>query len=341
MRAIGFTEHGGPEVLRFVEVPDPQPGPRDLVVRVHAAGVNPVDAKVRAGIRGGPLEGPRIPGWDASGVVEAAGPQCNKKVGDEVFFAGDIGRPGAYAEKVAVDERLVGRKPGNLSHAEAAAMPLTTLTAWEAFFECMGAPPVAYEMVRVEFLTPVRGRDALVVGGGGGVGSIAIQVAKQVCGLDVVATASRPESRAFAERMGAKAVLDHTKDLRAQTEALGLKGFDYILSTADTRNFAVMADLLNPVGALCYIVPAHAPLDLSTFFPKRATLSFEMMFARARFDAEPVRQGYILDRAASLFEQGTLQTTLTKTLPWTEFREAHRQIDSGHTVGKIVLEIAS
>ena len=153
-------------------------------------------------------------------------------------------------------------------------------------------------------------------------------------------TGSRPESRAFAEKMGARAVLDHTKDLRAQTDALGLKGFDYILSTADTRNLPELVKVLNPCGALCYILPPHGPLDLSTFFPKRAVLSFELMFARAQFDAEPIRQKFILDRASALFEEGVLKTTLTKTLPWTEFVEAHKEIDSGHTVGKIVLEIA-
>jgi NADPH2:quinone reductase len=331
MRAIGFTEHGGPEVLKFVEVPDPEPGPGDLVVRVHAAGVNPVDAKVRVGTRGGPLDGPRIPGWDASGVVETAGPGSRFKPGDEVYFAGDIGRPGAYAEKVAVDQRLVGRKPKSLTHAEAAAMPLTTLTAWEAFLECMGA--------REGGADGVRGRNALIVGGAGGVGSIGIQVAMGVCGLDVVATASRPESRAFCERMGARAVLDHTKDLKAQTQALGLEGYDYILSTVDASNFGLMADLLNPVGALCYIVPPPGPLDLSAFFPKRASLSFELMFARARFGAEPERQGFILERASTLIDEGVLRTTLTRTLSWTDFVEAHRQIDSGHTLGKIVLEV--
>ncbi|MCK6460270.1 MAG: zinc-binding alcohol dehydrogenase family protein [Planctomycetes bacterium] len=335
MRAIGFTEHGGPEVLRFVEVPEPRPGPRDIVVRVHAAGVNPVDAKVRAGTRGGPLDGPRVPGWDASGVVVAAGPRCTWKPGDEVFFAGDIGRPGAYAERVAVDERLVGRKPRRLTHAEAAAMPLTTLTAWEAFVECMGAPFGAEPSPE-----PVRGTAALVVGGGGGVGSVAIQVASRVCGLDVVATASREDSRAFCERMGARAVLDHGKDLRAQTDALGLKGYDYILSTVDTRNLPALVDVLNPAGALCYIVPPHGPLDLSAFFPKRASLSFELMFARARHDAQPGRQGLILRRASELLDEGVLRTTLTQTLPWTEFAEAHRRIDGGHTIGKIVLEIA-
>jgi len=342
MRAIGFTEHGGPEVLRFVEVPEPRPGPKDLVVRVHAAGVNPVDAKVRAGVRGGPLDGPRVPGWDASGVVEAAGPECRHKPGDEVFFAGDIGRPGSYAEKVAVDERLVGPKPRSLTHAEAAAMPLTTLTAWEAFLECMGAPPEAYgESAPSQFrMAPVRGLDTLIVGGGGGVGSIAIQVATRVCGLSVAATASRPDSRAFCESMGARAVLDHARNLRAQTDALGLKGYDYILSTVDTRNLPEMSDLLNPAGSLCYIVPPHGPLDLSAFFPKRASLSFELMFARARHDAQPERQGLILRRASRLLDEGVLKTTLTRTLPWTDFAEAHRRIDSGRTVGKIVLEIA-
>jgi NADPH:quinone reductase-like Zn-dependent oxidoreductase len=140
--------------------------------------------------------------------------------------------------------------------------------------------------------------------------------------------------------MGARAVLDHMKDLRSQTDALGLKGYDYILSTVDTRNLPELVKVLNPAGALCYIVPPHGPLDLSEFFPRRASLSFEMMFARARHGAQPERQGFILRRASSLLDEGVLRPTLTRTLPWTEFAEAHRLIEGGHTVGKIVLEIA-
>ena len=331
MKAIGITEYGGPEKLSFLDVPEPQPGPRDLVVRVHAAGVNPVDAKVRSGLRRGmPLEGPLVVGWDGSGVVEAAGPECRRfRPGDEVFFAGDVARPGCHAEKVAVDERIVGRKPRNLTHAESAAIPLTAITAWEALLENMGVP---------ESDTP-GGATLLVVGGGGGVGAIAIQIAKVVCGLHVVATASRSESRAFCQKFHADSVIDHTEDLKAQTDALGLDGYDYVLSAADTSNLAAVVQVLNPLGRICYILPAHGPLDLTELFMKRASLSFEMMFTRPLLDVEPERQGAILDRVAGLLEAGVLRTTLTRTLDWSHFGEAHRQIETGHTTGKIVLEI--
>jgi len=331
MKAIGITQYGGPEALSFLEVPEPQAGPRDLVVRVRAGGLNPVDAKVRSGLRRGvPLEGPLVLGWDGSGVVEVAGPECRRfRAGDEVFFAGDVGRPGCHAEKVAVDERIVGRKPRNLTHAEAAAMPLTTITAWEALLENMGAP---------ECDAP-SGKTLLVVGGGGGVGSVAIQIGKVVCGLRVVATASRSESRAFCGKMHADSVIDHTEDLKSQTEALGLAGYDYVLSAADTSNLPALIPVLNPLGRICYILPAHAPLDLSELFMKRASLSFEMMFTRPLLGVEPERQGAILDRVAGLVEAGALRTTLTRTFDWSHFGEAHRQIETGHTTGKIVFEI--
>jgi zinc-binding alcohol dehydrogenase family protein len=333
MKAIGIRAYGGLEALSFLDVPDPQPGPRDLVVRVRAAGVNPVDGKVRSGLRrAAPLGAPLVLGWDGSGVVEHAGAECTRfRPGDEVYFAGDIGRPGCHAERVAVDERIVGRKPRKLTHAHAAALPLTLLTAWEAFVETMGAPADG----------SARGAAALVVGGGGGVGSIAIQVAKRVCGLRVVATASRAESRAFCTKMGAEAVLDHTEDLKAQTDALGLAGYDFILDTAEPGNLPALARVLNPFGRICCILPAEGELDLAELFAKRATLGFEMMFARTRFGVEPERQGRILDDAAALLDQGVLRTTLTRTLDWGHFVEAHRQIETGHTVGKIVLEIGA
>lgn len=330
MRAVGFLEHGGPDVLRVVDVPVPTPRPRDVLVRVHAVGVNPVDAKVRTGARPGPTgaSGPTIVGWDASGVVVAVGSEATRFApGDEVWFAGDITRPGAYAEHVAVDERIVARKPASLSHVDAAALPLTALTAWEGFFEGMGMPEPAGE-----------GRSLLVVGGAGGTGSIAIQIAKRVAGLRTIATASRPESAQFCRAMGADHVIDHGRPMLSQLEALGIPGVDYVYSCAERLDADQVVPCLLPFGKVCTILPGVTG-DLSGMFGKRGTLVFELMFTRSRTGIEPERQGAILARVATLADQGLLRTTRTRTLPWSEFRAAHEAIGSGHTIGKIVLAV--
>jgi zinc-binding alcohol dehydrogenase family protein len=333
MKAIGFFEFGGPEVLRFVEVARPAPRPRDVVVRVMAVSVNPVDAKVRRGLRGGAGKAAGVPtviGWDAAGIVEEVGGEARRfQAGDEVYLSGDITRPGSYAEYVACDERIVGRKPKTLSFEQAAAIPLTAITAWEAFLENMGAPEGGG-----------AGRTALVLGGAGGVGSIAIQIAKWVCGLRVIATASRRESAAFCQTMGADGVIDHSKDLASQLPSVDVSGFDYILSCADTNDFAPLAGVLNFMGKICCILPVPSA-DLSALFGKRGSVHFELMFARPTLGAEPERQGVLLDRVAELLDQRVLVPTVTKVLDWTEFRTAHAAIDSGHTVGKIVMRVAS
>jgi zinc-binding alcohol dehydrogenase family protein len=333
MRAIGFLEPGGPEVLRFVKVPQARPGPRDVVVRVRAVSVNPVDTKVRRGLATSApagTGGPVVIGWDASGTVDAVGSEARRfRVGDEVYLAGDIGRPGTCAEYVAVDERLVGRKPRTLTFEAAAAMPLTTLTAWEAFVELMGVGEGAG-----------AGRPALVLGGAGGVGSIAIQLAKRVLGLTVVATASRPDGAAFCRQMGADHVLDHTRDLAAQLPVTGLAGIDYVLSCAERPDFRALGAMLSFDGVVACILPAR-DADLSPLFRKRGRVAFEWMFARARAGVAPERQGAILDRAAELLDQKVLVSTLTQVLDWREHRAAHEAIESGHTVGKIVLRVSA
>lgn len=334
MQAIVQEVYGGPEVLHFAQVPRPTPGPRDLLVRVHAVSVNPVDTKVR---RGGPPgtsvpNPPLIVGWDAAGVVEAVGDAVTRfRVGDEVYFAGDVTRPGSYAEYVAVDERIVGHKPRTLTFEEAAAIPLTALTAWEGLFEQM-------DVRRGDGPDPRR---ILVIGGGGGVGSITVQIAKRVAGLHVIATASRPESAEFARRMGADAVIDHTQEFAPQLQALGLDGVDYIYATAGLRNFAWQVAVLRPLGTICSILsgPDGDRLDVTGLFPIRGTLTFELMFTRPRLGVEPERQGQILERVADLLDRGILQTTLTRVMSWREVQEAHRAMETGHTVGKIVLRV--
>lgn len=334
MWAIVQDVYGGPEVLRLETTPTPSPGPRDLLVRVYATAVNPVDAKVRGGgPAGSPVaHPPQIVGWDAAGVVVAVGAEVQRfAVGEEVFFAGDVTRPGSYAQYVAVDERIVGHRPSSLTFEEAAAIPLTALTAWEGLFETLGAQqsPNGPHL-------PI-----LIVGGAGGVGSIAIQIAKRVCQLNVVATASRPESRDICVRLGADAVIDHSQDFAPQLHALGFSGVDYIFSTAPLDNFAQLVASLNPLGKICCILGGEAAksLDVSGLFPIRGTLAFELMFTRPRLGVEPGRQGHILDQVSDLLDSGVLVTTMNRVMHWSEVRTAHQQIESGHTLGKIVLTI--
>ncbi len=326
MKAIGLFEYGGPDVLRFVEADRPKPGPTDVLIRVRAVSVNPVDSKVRRGLRGGPLQPgvPAVIGWDVAGVVEEAGTEVRRfKPGDEVYAAGDIRRPGSYAEFVAIDERIVGRKPRTLGFEEAAAVPLVAITAWESFVEQMGVGE-----------GQGAGRTALILGGAGGVGSFAIQLAKGVLGLRAVATASRPESADFCRKMGADAVLDHSKDLAPQLP----EGADFILSCAEKPDWKALAEILRPFGKVCSILPAPEA-NLAGFFMKRGTVSFEVMFARAMHGVEPARQGALLDRVGELLDRKVLRSTVSRVLDWTEFRAAHEAIDTAHTLGKIVMRV--
>ncbi|MBI5304146.1 MAG: zinc-binding alcohol dehydrogenase family protein [Chloroflexi bacterium] len=333
MQAISHSEYGGLEVLQFVTVPTPTLQPRDLLVRVKAFAVNPVDAKRR---RAGnaPLTFPKILGFDSAGIVEQVGPEVSLfHVGEEVFFAGDATRQGCYAEFVAIDERIVGHKPKTLSFAEAAAIPLTGLTAWEAFFEQMHLEPKP----NVNRGTP------LIFGGAGGVGSIAIQIAKRVANMHVIATASRPASIEYCRRMGTDEVVDHSQELGPQLRALGLDGVDYILNCNEVTNISLLAVVLNPMGTICNIVGGDAAksIDASLVFAKRGTLTFELMFARSRLKIEMERQGQILNRLAELLDQKILVSTMTQRMDWKKIQEAHRQIESGHTLGKIVLDVSS
>ncbi len=332
MKAIVQDIYGGPDVLHFTEVAMPVLRPHDLLVRVYALSVNPVDTKVRSGGPPGSAVAqiPMILGWDAAGVVEQTGPEVTRfRLGDAVFFAGDITRAGSYAEYVAVDERIVGHKPQLLSFEAAAAMPLTALTAWEGMFEQLGIDPLA----------PTR--PLLIVGGAGGVGSIAVQIAARVAGRHVVATASRAESADYARAMGAAATIDHRHDFAAQVAQLGLSGFDHIFSTAQLENFSQLVAVLNPLGKICLILsgPASQALDVSGLMAIRGTITWELMFTRPRLGVEPERQGQILDRVANLLDAGVLTSTQTQVLSWRDMAEAHRRVESGHTIGKIVLVV--
>ncbi len=242
-----------------------------------------------------------------------------------------------YAEYAAVDERIVGHKPRSLNFAEAAALPLTSLTAWEAFFENLCLPERS--SVAAEGAGSV-----LIVGGAGGVGSIAIQIAKRVAGLFVVATASRHESRDHCQKMGADLVIDHTQELAPQLKAQGLGGVDYILNTATASNFQALANTLNPLGKLCTITGGNdilKTMDAGVFFGKRLTLTFETMFSRPRLNIAPEKQGRILDRVAELVDQHVLASTMTTVMNWHDIRRAHEQIGTGRTIGKIVLNVTA
>ncbi len=336
MKAVGLYRYlpiEDPESLVDVTVPDPVPGDRDLLVAVRAVSVNPVDTKQRA-----PKEKveklPRVLGWDAAGVVQKAGPGCTLfKPGDEVYYAGSITRPGCYSELQVVDERIVGRKPGSVSFAEAAALPLTTITAWEALFDRM-------HLEQSE--KPVE-KSILVVGGAGGVGSIATQLAKRVAGLTVIATASRPESREWCIAHGADLVVDHTADIPVQIRAKGFKFVDYIfcLNSVD-MHFPALVEIVAPLGWICSIVGSSMTPDVKLLFDKSAGFSWELMFTRPKYGTDDmIEQHRLLDRVSTLVDAGVIRTTLShrfSPINAENLRKAHRMIESGHTIGKIVIE---
>ncbi len=326
MRAILATP-----ALVDTELPEPVPGPHDLLVRIKAVALNPIDTKLRAAVGAG--DPPRQLGWDGAGVVAATGERVGRfRVGDAVMFAGDAGRAGCNAEAVLVDERLVGRKPARLSWAEAASVPLTGLTAWEALFERLDLDPTGGHG---------RGRSLLILGGAGGVGSIAIQLARRA-GAVVIASASRPESAAWVRELGADHVVDHHRPLAPQLAALGFEAVDRIANFSDTDTYwKVMAELIAPLGSIVAIVGNRHPLDLNLLKAKSVTFAWEFMFSRSQFQtADMGRQGEILDHLADLFDAGELRPTLGRTLSpinAANLEVAHAQLASGSTIGKIAL----
>lgn len=334
MRAIGLKRYlpiSDVESLIDVVLPDPKPEGRELLVKVLAVSVNPVDTKVRS--PKDTIEStPRVLGWDAAGVVEAVGPEVSLfKPGDEVYYAGSIARPGSNSELHVVDERIVGSKPKSLDFAQAAALPLTVITAYEGLFERLGINPGGRH----------KGASLLVIGGAGGVGSIATQIAT-LAGLQVIATASRDETRAFCARMGAAHVVDHRSDLPEQLRGLGFPQVDYILNTADTSgHWAAMAELIRPLGRICGIVESKQPVDLTQLMRKSASFSWELMFTRSLFKTEDmIRQHELLDEVAGWVDAGRLQTTMTEhvsPINAVNLRAAHAKLESGRMIGKLVL----
>jgi len=334
MKAIGLTRYlpiSNPDSLLDVEIDKPEARGRDLLVRIEAIAVNPVDVKVRA-----PKEkvedAPRILGWDAAGVVEAVGEEVTLfKPGDEVFYAGDITRPGAYAEFQLVDERIVGRKPSTLPFAEAAGLPLTTITAYEAFFDRLDLDRNGGN----------RGETLLIIGGAGGVGSMGIQLAK-AAGLRVIATASRPETIAWVEGLGADHVINHREALRPQVDELGLPFIDHIAIFNDTDgHWDAATDLIRPQGRIVSIVENARPLDLDPLKTKAAGFIWEFMFTRSMFTTpDMIEQHKLLSYVADEIDAGRLRSTVSETLtPFNAetLRKAHALIESGRAKGKITI----
>lgn len=336
MQAVGLTQYlpiSDPEALQDFEAPRPQPTGRDLLVSVRAIAVNPVDYKIRAPKDG--IEDPRkILGWDASGVVEEVGPNVTLFApGDEVFYAGSITRPGCNSELHLVDERIVGAKPKSLGFADAAALPLTSITAWESLFDRMAVSQKGAS----------KGSSLLILGGAGGVGSIAIQLAKQLGQLNVIATASRNESRAWCENLGADHVINHRNPMAQQLKDLGIPQVDRILCLNDTDgHWEAMADMVAPQGHICSIVETSNPVNLGLLKAKSATFAWELMFTRSMFETDDmIEQHRLLGEIASLIDAGRLQTTVGEHLGLinaANLRKAHAQLETGRTIGKIVLE---
>lgn len=335
MQAVGFKVPlpiDAPEALLDLELPRPLATGRDLLVEVRAVSVNPVDIKVRRGVR--PENGGvKVLGWDASGVVLEAGPDCHLfRPGDPVYYAGSIARPGTNSEFHLVDERLVGHKPKTLTHVQAAALPLTTLTAWELLFDRLAVP---------QALKPGAGT-LLVMGGAGGVGSILIQLARMLTGLTVIATASRPESRAWCLGLGAHHVIDHSQPLGEQLRALGRPQVDLVASLTGTdQHYVDLVEVLAPQGKLG-VIDDPKNLDATLLKRKSASLHWEYMFARSLWHTPDMEEQHrILDRVAELVDAGVLRTTFGQdfgAINAENLRRAHRLIESGRAQGKVVLE---
>ena len=338
MQSIALTRKlplDHPDCFELLTLPDPLPGPRDVLVRVKAIAVNPVDYKLRQA-RKEDDTAPRILGWDAAGIVEATGSDVTLfRPGDEVYYAGDVTRPGCNAELQLVDERIVARKPESLGFAEAAALPLTAITAWECLFDRLGQ--TAGDLVGT------KDKTLLILGGAGGVGSIAIQLATVLTGCTVIATASRPESVEWCRKMGAHHVIDHSGDWPAELEKIGFPTVDAIACFSDTSgHWAAMAKAIVPQGKITAIVESPDIPDIGLLKAKSVTFAWEFMFTRAMFQTpDMIEQHELLKEVAHLVDAGRLITTMTRhggILSPATLAAAHRDQEAGRMIGKQVLE---
>lgn len=335
MKAVGLTQYlpiDNENSLLDVEIPKPTAKGQDLLVEVKAISVNPVDTKVRAPKDQVEPE-PRILGWDAAGVVVEVGEEVTEfKPGDEVYYAGDITRSGSNSEFQLVDARIVSRKPQNLDFANAAALPLTSITAWEALFERLNIDKQGAD----------AGKSILIINGAGGVGSIAIQLGKKLAKLNVIATASRPETIAWCEKLGADQVVNHRNNLADEINKIGYENVDYILCLNDTDgHWQAMTTAIKPQGTICSIVENKQPLDMNTLKSKSAGFVWEFMFTRSMYQTEDMaEQGNLLNEISRLIDNDTLVTTckdIVTPINAKNLRDVHQRLEQGRTIGKIVL----
>ena len=336
MKAIGFkTSLSIEEKDSFIEFETvkPTPGEHDLLVKIDAISVNPVDFKIRqSAAKDTVLETPKIIGWDAVGIVQAVGEKATLfEVGDLVYYAGDITKQGSNAEYQIIDERIVGKKPKSLSIEEAAVIPLTALTAWEILFDRIRINP-----------EKDKGKSVLIIGSAGGVGSIAIQLAKKIAGLTVIATASRPETVEWCKQQGADFVVDH-KNLIDSVREAGFQHVDFILDFVDTNAYwDIMAELIKPQGHIASITGSAEPVVLNKLKGKSISFSWELMYTRSMFQTEDmIEQHRILNKVADLLDEGILKTTLNQTLNGLtadNLKKAHQLLESGRTIGKIAIK---
>ena len=334
MKAIGYYHAGTidrEDALLDLELDAPSPGSRDLLVRVKAISVNPVDTKMRAASK--PKDGSaKVLGWDAAGVVDAVGADVSLfNVGDEVFYAGEVMRQGTNAELHVVDERIVGRKPRTLDWAQAAALPLTSLAAWELLFD----------RLRVPHDQTSQGKSILVINGAGGVGSILIQLVRKLTGLTVIATASRPETIAWVKDMGAHHVIDHHKQLDEELATIGFREVNYVASLSGSDlHLRYFPKIIAPQGSLALIDDPQS-FDIVSLKRKSITVAWEGMFVRSLFHTDDmIEQHKILNQIAELMDSGVLRTTLTQCLHpinAANLKAAHRILESGTAIGKIAL----
>ncbi len=337
MRAVGYRTTGDAEVLQDVELPDPTPTERDLLVEVQAISVNPVDTKVRR--RQGPEEGAEVKvlGYDVAGVVREVGADVTAySAGDEVWYAGTIVRPGGNSELHVVDERLVSRRPTSLDAARAAAMPLTAVTAWELLFDRLGVERGGG-----------AGQTLLVVGAGGGVGSVLVQLAATQTKLRVIGTASRPETQEWVRSLGAHDVVDHSRPLAEELRGIGVDGVELVAALTHTdQHYEQLVEALAPQGRIGVIDDPVGGLDATPLKSKSASLVWELMFTRSTFRTPDMHlQGELLAEVARLVDEGVLRTTTAgtttgadpKPITAAHLREAHEFIESGKAVGKVVL----
>lgn len=336
MKAVGLTRYlpiENPESLVDVVVEKPRATGRDILVKVIAISVNPVDTKVRAP-KDRVEEVPKILGWDVAGIVEEAGPDCSLfRPGDEVFYSGSIARQGGNSEYHLVDERIVGRKPTSLNFAEAAALPLTSITAWEALFTRMSISRDSCAN---------QEKSLLIIGAAGGVGSIAIQLAKQA-GLIVIGTASRPETVDWVKSMGADYTINHHDPLLPQLEAIGFSSVPYIFClNALEKHWVGISEAVSPQGVVCAIDDPTSPLNLKLLKQKSATFVWEFMFTRSLYETDDmIEQHLLLNLIADAVDQQKLKTTLAEVLgpiSAEHLRQAHKLLESNRTIGKVVLE---